>query len=464
VGGDEVIELFNAQSAVGAKELCDESLAPTKGAGIDDEPCDVPVDRANTDIFEVGPDQPAVRAEKVPYRPVAMDCLGGERALEDRGCQRLEARTQEISVLGGEPRRRTQLGRKPVEPVAHVAELSELAREVGERGVEIAERPSEIVGGRQRPGRIVLDKLPEGHPETLILVGPRREDVAWWNGKTPFSQKDPDGDLASKPALDVSVELSGAGHHSCNHPGGFEMDKHIAAGSHHNRVVAGDGMGQSNRPGRRQGTCDSGVLSHVEHDARKSVRRSNGTCDARICPTGVRVGCVEMLIRRYQAGDRETVSHIHADAFRQPGERGTPIEVGVLHDLIDMNDVIDPLSLVAELDGTPVGHVICSRATVADHGVAALGPIAVLPHRQRRGIGLAMLHSALAAADALGYPLMALLGSISYYSSFGVVPASGLGIDAPEPTWGDNFQVRPLSAYRPEIRGQFRYAPAFDGL
>ena len=31
-----------------------------------------------------------------------------------------------------------QLGKKPVEPVAHIAELPELARKVGERSVQFA--------------------------------------------------------------------------------------------------------------------------------------------------------------------------------------------------------------------------------------------------------------------------------------------------------------------------------------
>ena len=44
-----------------------------------------------------------------------------------------------------------QLGEKPVEPVAHVAERPELAREVGERSVQLAQRAAELVRARQRP-------------------------------------------------------------------------------------------------------------------------------------------------------------------------------------------------------------------------------------------------------------------------------------------------------------------------
>lgn len=46
------------------------------------------------------------------------------------------------------------------------------------------------------------------------------------------------------------------------------MHKHIAAGSHHNCVLAGDGIGERDRPRRRQGTRGIGFLSHVAQDAR----------------------------------------------------------------------------------------------------------------------------------------------------------------------------------------------------
>lgn len=172
-----------------------------------------------------------------------------------------------------------------------------------------------------------------------------------------------------------------------------------------------------------------------------------------------------MLIRRYKPEDRETVRGIHAVAFRRPGDPGgTPAEVGLLDRLIEADDVIGPLSLVAVRQAGPVGHVVCSRATTGGHPVAALGPIAVHPEHQRQGVGVAMMHAALAAADALEIPLVALLGSRDYYPRFGFVPAAQLAIESPDTGWGDDFQVRTLSAYHPRITGRFRYAAAFDSV
>lgn len=172
-----------------------------------------------------------------------------------------------------------------------------------------------------------------------------------------------------------------------------------------------------------------------------------------------------MQIRPAVPSDLAAARAIHAAAFRRPEAPDTePVEVRVLDDLVAADDIIEPLTLVAELGGEPVGHVACSVGMIDEVEVAALGPIGVLPAHQGQGIGSALVRAALAEADRLGYPVMILLGSTVFYPRFGFVPASGLGIESPDPTWSDYFQAHPLAAYRPDVRGRFRYAPAFDGL
>ena len=168
-----------------------------------------------------------------------------------------------------------------------------------------------------------------------------------------------------------------------------------------------------------------------------------------------------VLVRRATAEDTEVVRSIHAGAFER-GDGELPPEVALVDALRRDGDAIDALSLVAVRAGAAVGHVICSRAGVEAHEVAALGPIGVLPEHQRAGVGSALLHAVLAAADALELPLVGLLGSPDYYGRFGFVAATSVGVDPPDPGWGAHFQVRTLSAYDAGIRGRFRYAPAFD--
>jgi len=69
----------------------------------------------------------------------------------------------------------------------------------------------------------------------------------------------------------------------------------------------------------------------------------------------------------------------------------------------------------------------------------------------------------LGAADASDEPLIALLGSPDYYVRYGFVASSTYGIGAPDPSWGDYFQVRTLAAYAGQ-QGAFRYATPFDEL
>jgi putative acetyltransferase len=86
----------------------------------------------------------------------------------------------------------------------------------------------------------------------------------------------------------------------------------------------------------------------------------------------------------------------------------------------------------------------------------------VRPDWQRRGVGTALVHAVVGAADALGEPLVVLLGSTGYYPRFGFRPASDYGITPRYPQWVEDFQVRTLTAYDPAVRGEFAYPEPFD--
>jgi predicted N-acetyltransferase YhbS len=91
--------------------------------------------------------------------------------------------------------------------------------------------------------------------------------------------------------------------------------------------------------------------------------------------------------------------------------------------------------------------------------VLGLGPLGVLPEAQGRGVGTALVHALVAVAEACEERLVALLGAPAYYGRFGFVPASDLGIEAPDPAWGEHFQARHLTG--PRVTGRFRYAEPF---
>lgn len=165
-----------------------------------------------------------------------------------------------------------------------------------------------------------------------------------------------------------------------------------------------------------------------------------------------------MLIRRELPADATTIAEIHTAAFK--GD----VEKNLVTALRASDSWLPALSLVAEDEGQVVGHVVCTRAHVATTPALGLGPLGVLPSHQKRGVGGALMHAVLAAADALNEPVVVLLGHTDYYPRFGFVPATSLGIEPPEPAWGAHFQARPLSTYDSAIRGPFAYAQPFNEL
>ena len=170
-----------------------------------------------------------------------------------------------------------------------------------------------------------------------------------------------------------------------------------------------------------------------------------------------------MLVRREQPGDVEDIAAVHRSAFATAdGEE--PGEVAIVAALRASEAWLPRLSLVAVRDGATVGHVCITAATIGQQPVGALGPIGVRSDIQGRGIGSALMHGVLAAADALDLPLVGLLGHLEYYPRFGFVPGDTVGIAPSEPEWASHFQVRTLAAYDSAIAGEFRYAAPFYGL
>lgn len=166
-----------------------------------------------------------------------------------------------------------------------------------------------------------------------------------------------------------------------------------------------------------------------------------------------------MLIRRETLDDVSPIDEVHRQAFP------APVEADLVHALRADAGWVPALSLVAEdAGGQIVGHVVCSEGSLDAVTVVALGPIGVLPGVQRTGIGSALMHAVIAAADALEYPLVVLLGHLDYYPRFGFVPGARLGVVAPEPKWGDHFQVRTLATWTAGLEGTFRYAAPFEAL
>lgn len=145
---------------------------------------------------------------------------------------------------------------------------------------------------------------------------------------------------------------------------------------------------------------------------------------------------MNLLIRNECEQDFRRVEEITRAAFSYPGRIeqggiGCPYEHWMVHEL-RQRDGVPGLSLVAELDHTVVGHIICSRAEVrtpdAVLPVLDFGPISVLPEYQRIGVGKALMHHMIGKAAGMGFGAILFFGRPEYYPQFGFQEASVWGI------------------------------------
>jgi putative acetyltransferase len=169
-----------------------------------------------------------------------------------------------------------------------------------------------------------------------------------------------------------------------------------------------------------------------------------------------------VIVRLEEPRDRDGSLEVERAAFGR-AEEAQIAEV--------VRDEPGSFAFVAEIDGEIVGHVQLSAASVGGGEVLALGPIGVMPARQRRGIGTALIVVALEEAQARGASSVILLGSPAYYGARGFEPASRFGLRNPfagvEPDAfeidEEDFQIAVLDPERVAVlRGEVRWHSAFD--
>lgn len=165
-------------------------------------------------------------------------------------------------------------------------------------------------------------------------------------------------------------------------------------------------------------------------------------------------------VRREQPADHQAIFAVNAAAF------GTSAEARLVKALRDQARPL--ISLVADQAGRLVGHILFSPVTVEpprDVFLMGLGPMAVLPEHQRRGIGSALVRAGLDACRAAGAQAVVVLGHPQYYPRFGFEPASSFGLqceyDVPDEVFMA-IEIRP-GALTP-APGLVRYHPAFASV
>lgn len=167
-----------------------------------------------------------------------------------------------------------------------------------------------------------------------------------------------------------------------------------------------------------------------------------------------------MTIRVEQPTDYETVYSVVRNAF-MTARQSDGNEQNLVNALRQSTAFIPELSLVAEIDGEIVGHIMFTKLQIGEHTALALAPLSVLPRYQRHGIGTSLIKEGHRTAKELGYSYSVVLGSEKYYPRLGYLPAKKFGILPCFEVPDKNFMAYKLCGQAPAISGIVKYAEEF---
>jgi putative acetyltransferase len=164
------------------------------------------------------------------------------------------------------------------------------------------------------------------------------------------------------------------------------------------------------------------------------------------------------VVRPETPDDIDSIRYVNEQAFGQEDE-------SMLIEKLRKRGVL-AVSLVAVQDGEIVGHIAFSPVVVESEDssfeVIALGPMAVLPMYQHKGIGSQMVLAGLEECRRLRQEIIVVLGHPDYYPRFGFVLAKPKGIacefEVPEEAWMILELREEALAGR---RGMVRFQPEF---
>ena len=157
-------------------------------------------------------------------------------------------------------------------------------------------------------------------------------------------------------------------------------------------------------------------------------------------------------------GDANAIRFVLEEAFGQSNEANLVDELrhrGAL-----------TLSLVALRENEVVGHILFSPVTIEFPGSSfnaiGLGPMAVLPPYQGKGIGSQLVRAGLEQCRQAGHEIVVVLGHPDFYGKFGFVPTRHRGIQCEFDVPDDVFMIMELRQGALAGRGGLvKYQPEF---
>jgi putative acetyltransferase len=168
-----------------------------------------------------------------------------------------------------------------------------------------------------------------------------------------------------------------------------------------------------------------------------------------------------LIIREESADDVFGIQWVNAEAFETTAE-------AELVDELRENDAI-AVSLVADLDGRLVGHILFSEVAIGSQPYSlltlGLAPMAVLPEMQKRGIGAMLVREGLEFCRREGTEVVVVLGHPEFYPRFGFEPAIKHGITYGDNIPGDVFMaIELVPGALDRYSGEVHFQPEIEGM
>lgn len=167
----------------------------------------------------------------------------------------------------------------------------------------------------------------------------------------------------------------------------------------------------------------------------------------------------KIVVRLETQADVEAISEVNIAAFRN-----LPISLHNEQFIIQALRAAKALtiSLVAEKEGRVIGHIAFSPVTLSDgtQNWYGLGPVAVLPAYQRKGIGKALVQEGLTRLRAIQAQGCCLVGHPEYYRKFGFTNTAGLAYAGVPP---HVFFILSFAGHEPQGLVTFHEAFKADG-
>lgn len=170
----------------------------------------------------------------------------------------------------------------------------------------------------------------------------------------------------------------------------------------------------------------------------------------------------EVIVRAEVLEDVRAIDVVNLSAFQ--GEA----EARLVSAVRGSADFMRELSLVAELNGRIVGHLLLSKVTLQRGGesksVLALGPMSVVPSQSHRGIGSALIEEAISRAKSMHFAAIVVAGQPDYYERLAFQPAVTWGLQSNLRIPADALTAMELVAGALTGGGQVIYPAAFADI